>query len=198
MRCPEAEAQLGGARRLGHDDRRRRRRSRRFGRLAAAAARPIDDHRSTRRVPPPRRRCAGDAPGPARGGGRAASPAGHDGGGVTIRTRLHRLVDHFVLHVNGVDRRGPRLVARREPAVRVARAARAGRAQGRVRAGRVRVVQRARRRRAGVLVPRAGGVGGRSTDRHGRRARAGRCRRPTCSRRSSTPARCSAGSARRA
>ncbi len=73
------------------------------------------------------------------------------------------LVDHFVLHVNGVEPGRPRFVARREPARRAARSARVGRHEGRVRAGRVRVVQRPRRRRARVLVPRDGGLRGRPT-----------------------------------
>ena len=70
--------------------------------------------------------------------------------------------------------------------------------QGRVRAGRVRLVQRARRRRAGVLAASCWPpAADRPADRRRSRASPRRARRPTCSRRSSTPARCSAGSARR-
>ena len=76
------------------------------------------------------------------------------------------------------DREVARRVGRREPAVRAARAARPARQQGRVRAGRVRLVQRARRRRAGVPLPRARGQRGRPADRHGRGPRrAGRADR---------------------
>ena len=101
------------------------------------------------------------------------------------------------LHVNGTTPRRRRRLARREPAVRAARAARPARRQGRVRAGRVRLVQRARRRRAGLLVPRAGGERRRRADHRPSRASPSRARRPTCSGRSSTPAPCSAASARR-
>ena len=98
----------------------------------------------------------------------------------------------------GLPRRRRRVVGG-EPAVRPARAPRPVRVEGRVRAGGVRVVQRPRRRRAGVLVPRAGGECRRPGDRHrrGDRRRRRRRRSPTCSRPSSMPGRCSAGSARR-
>ncbi len=92
-----------------------------------------------------------------------------------------------------------RRMARREPALRVARAPRPVRLEGSVRAGRVRVVQRARRRRAGLLVPRARRQRRRDAggdDRgHRRRRRFGRTDRCAAAR-SSRPAPCSAGSAR--
>ena len=81
------------------------------------------------------------------------------------------LVEHFVLHVNGADRDvhdswlGESLLDVLRDRLGLARH------EGRVRAGRVRVVQRPRRRRARVLVPRDGGLRGRPTGRHGRRRR---------------------------
>ena len=149
VRCADAEAFAVGRRRHADRSRSPTPTSLEFGALAAAASRPIDDHRSTAGVPAPR----------GRGAGRAACCEGRS-----------RMADERALRAARQRRaaRGRRRVARREPAVRAARAARPARREGRVRAGRVRVVQRAGRRRAGVLVPRAGGVGRRPGDRHRR------------------------------
>ena len=118
------------------------------------------------RLPPPRRRRAGPAA-PHR-----AFPA---------------MSEQYVLHVNGTDARGARRLGRREPPVRAAGAARAARGEGGVRAGRVRLVLGARRRRARVLVPGAGGVG----------ASGARSRRSKASRRPVRPDRRAAGLRRR-
>ena len=112
----------------------------RVRRSAASAARPIDDHRSTAEYRRRRSRCW-------RGSLlRRAFPEWR----VMTTTTRQRLQPRVPLHVNGDDRRGDRCVGGREPAVRAARAARADGQQGRVRAGRVRQLQRAGRRRPGV------------------------------------------------
>ena len=131
--------------RLGRPHRRPTTTVARFGRARGRrAARPIDDHRCQRRLPAPRRRGARRSP---------AAPRVPD----RMASERATVSEQYRLHVNGARPPGRRRLARREPAVRAARAARPVRRQGGVRAGRVRVVQRARRRRAGVLVPRAGG-----------------------------------------
>ena len=66
--------------------------------------------------------------------------------------------------------RGAGRLAGREPPVRAPGAARSARGQGRVRGGRVRLVQRARRRRARLLVPRPRRQRRRPADPHHRRA----------------------------
>ena len=112
----------------------------RFGELAAAAARPIDDHRSTAAY---RRRAVEVL------AGRLLRRAFPDGDAMSEQLRASTST--------ATRHDGRRRLARREPALRAARAARPDGRQGRVRAGRVRLVQRARRRRAGLLLPRAGG-----------------------------------------
>ena len=89
------------------------------------------------------------------------------------------------LTVNGERARGRRLGGR-EPALRAAREARAARLEERLRAGRVRLVLGAARRRARLRVPRPRGAGRRARGRHGRRARATATSSIRCSRRSST------------
>ena len=161
-----------------------RRPSPRFGDLVAEAARPIDDHRSTADY---RRHCVG----------------------VLARRALARM---FARVIPASDRRGHdplraarqrraargrRRLARREPAVRAARAPRPARGQERLRAGRVRLVLGAGRRPswcARCLV--LGGRRRRPRHRHRRGPGRRRPRCPTCSRPSSTPAPCSAASAR--
>ena len=105
-------------------------------------------------VPPPRRR--GPRPTPA-AAGLPRDPATARGVSEQYRAARQR-------RPAGRHRRLDRRVA----AVRAARAARAARRQGRLRAGRVRVVQRAARRRAGLLVPGPGGQRRRPADRHHR------------------------------
>ena len=123
-----------------------------FGRLAAASSRPIDDHRSTADYR--RHAIAVD--------GRAAAAARLPGRAFVS--------EHYRLHVNGVDHDVARWLGWREPAVRAARAARVDGRQGSLRARRVRLVLGHRRRAPGLLVPGAGGVGGRVPDRHCRGA----------------------------
>ena len=147
-------------------------RRRRSPMRCAAAARPIDDVRGTAAY---RRHALG------------CSPGAHSRG-APREARADRQ--------RGAPRDGR--LGWREPAVRVARAARAARLEERVRAGGVRLVLGAARRRARVLVPRArrAGRGSRGDDRG--RARRRRCTCTACRRRSSTRGRCSAASARRA
>ena len=90
-----------------------------FGRRVAAEARPIDDHRSTAAY---RRHAVGVL----------AARAAAAGGG--------RVSEHYGLTRQRRRARGPRRLGRREPALRAARAARPAGRQGRVRAGRVRLV----------------------------------------------------------
>ena len=85
-----------------------------------------------------------------------------------------------------------------EPALRAARAARPARRQERLRAGRVRLLLRPARRRARLRLPGAGGAGrGQGAHRPSRGSRPTTTRSTPSSRRSSTPARCNAASARR-
>ena len=91
-----------------------------------------------------------------------------------------------------------RRVARLEPPLHAPRAPRPAGLEERLRGGGVRLVLGLARRRAGVLVPRPCGAGRRARRPHGRGARGRRSDAPGAARRSSRPARCSAGSARRA
>ena len=177
LRCPDAEDVARIIARLGHSHGARR--CARTVSLASvsAASRPITDHRSICRVPPTRRW----------GLGQTARPA----------SRSIVMNEIFTLHVNGKDARGPRFVARREPARRPPRPPRPHGRQGRMRTGGVRFVQRARRRRTRLLVSRHG-----SKRRRGRPSRPSKASLPSalqvmCSRHSSTLVRCSAGFARR-
>ena len=126
----------------------------------------------------------------------AAAPGVHGSGAEAVAWRDELSTTR--LRVNGIDSRCRRRLARGEPALRAARAPRAVRRQGGVRAGGVRLLQRAGRRRVGVRVSRAGGERRRRADRDDRGSRRRRASRPTSSRPSSTPAPCSAGSAPRA
>ncbi len=152
---------------------------------------------------PPRRRgrSTTTAPRPSTGGTRSACSRHAWHGGPSRMSEIgagNRQQPGVPAARQRASARGARRLGRREPALRAARAARADGQQGRVRAGRVRLVQRAGRRRAGVQLPGAGGLG-RGLRRSSRsRASPRRACRATCSRRSSTPARCSAASARRA
>ena len=133
---------------VGRGQRRRERPSpEEFGQRVAAEVRPIDDHRSTAAY---RRRAV-----EVDGGPRAA-----EGGG--------RVSEHYRLTINGEHHEVRDAVAGREPALRAARAAGPARREGRLRAGGVRLVLGRRRRHAGLLVPRARGVGRRPRD-HDRR-----------------------------
>ena len=159
---------------------------RRFGELVAAAAAPIDDVRGTRGLP-------------AALAGRAWPGAPWPGpGGPTSRSAC----DARDVHGQRLTRGRGRRVGGRVAAVRAAGAARPARLQERLRAGRVRVLHGLPRRRRWCAPawspparPRTG------TCARSRASRRGTGRRPgpwtRCSRRSSTPVRSSAGSARR-
>ena len=145
----------------------------RFGQLAAEASRPIDDHRSTaayrrravdvlarrllrRAFPGATHERVGDGE-PAHAEPRSVGRASDERALPPARQRRRRMevadawVGESLLYVLR-ERLG--LIGR----------------QGGVRAGRVRLLQRARRRRAGLLVPRARRQRRRSADRHGRGA----------------------------
>ncbi len=153
----------------------------RFGELVAAASRPITDHRSTAEY---RRHAVGVL---ARRLVRRARRARTADVASMSRAAMTHDSDHYILDVNGAAREvtdswlGESLLDVLRDRLG------SDRHQGSLRAGRVRVVQRAGRRRAGVLVPGAGRGGRRPADRHDRGHRAARGRRPTCRRPSSRP-----------
>ena len=192
LRAPEAEQQAAAARRLGRPGGAARRRAwpRSSAGCVAAAARPIDDVRGSaayRRhaVEVLARRslawCAGRPPRRAASGGSGRVGGALDAGSADGQRR---------------GARGGRL-GRGEPAVHAPRTPRAARFEERLRTGRVRVVLGVDGRRARVLVPGAGGAGRGARGPDGGGAGRRRRRSTRCSRRSSTRARCSAGSARR-
>ncbi len=119
----------------------RRRWSTRFGDLVGAAARPDRRRARHRRLPAAR-------------AGRAGPPdagLGLDGSG--------RCGDEGHLHGQRRGAAGRRRLARREPALRAARAARPARREERLRAGRVRLVHGLPRRPAGLRLPGRGRPG---------------------------------------
>ena len=156
----------------------RRRADRRGGTHAVRRAgrrrppRPIDDHRGTAAY---RRHALG-----------------------VLAARHPRLGDAADLHGQRRAAPGRRRLGGREPALRAARAARPARLEERLRAGRVRLLLGLL---DGVLVCAclvlAGAGGGRASSSPSRASRRTTTTSTRSSRRSSTPARCSAGSARR-
>ena len=160
--APEACAWLAARSAVGGRPRSRRRPARRRGvrrALVAAAARPIDDHRVAPTTAATRSGCC-----------EARAAAVHDVSGTASERDLHAAGERR-------RARGARRLDRREPALRAARAARPPRGEDRVRAGRVRLVLGARRRRARVLLPGARRVGRRLRDRDARGTAARRTRR---------------------